>query len=71
MAMTSRHRPSYDQLRAAGAAEEREACVEFIRDRIAAAKRLNGRGLLDQPETSELTLRLDALADGIAKGLHR
>lgn len=71
MAVLHAQRPTYAQLRAAGAAEEREACVEFIRDRIAAAERLQGRGRLGEPESSDLTVRLDAIADGIAKGLHR
>lgn len=64
-------RRTHAELRAEGAAEERTACVEALRDKISEVQRLHGRGRLTASEARALVRRLDAVADGIAAGLHR
>lgn len=64
-------RRSTMEIMAAARAEEREACVEFIRDKIVEAEAIRKRGRLSAAEHSMLRRRLDAVADGIAAGLHR
>ena len=71
MPMTTRLRPTYAELKAAGAREERDACVEYIRDTIAEVSRLQARGAIGLEEAKLLNRRLDAVADGISAGLHR
>jgi argininosuccinate lyase len=50
---------------------EREACVDFIRDKMAEVHNLKKRGRIPANEAAQLTRRLDAIADGIGAGLHR
>lgn len=64
-------RRSMDRVAAAARAEEREACIEYLRDRIVEAEAFKRRGRLTAAEHSMLKRRLDAIADGIAAGLHR
>lgn len=59
------------QVAADAVAEERAACVEALRDKIAEVQRLHGRGRITANEARQLVRRLDAVADGIAAGLHR
>ncbi|HEY8593287.1 MAG TPA: hypothetical protein VIL42_10560 [Sphingomicrobium sp.] len=50
---------------------EREACIDFIRDKMAEVDGLQKRGRVRAEEATMLNRRLDAIADGIAAGLHR
>lgn len=70
-AIQTNHRPTYDQLRAQGAAQEREACVEYLRDVIHGVEQMAKRGRLPAMEADTLKRRLEAVADGIVAGLHR
>jgi hypothetical protein len=51
--------------------EERDACVDFIRGKMAEVDAMRDRGRIAAHEAAQLNRRLDALADGIAAGLHR
>ena len=59
------------EIAAAAAAQEREACVEFLRDKIVEIEGLAARRRITAGEASLLKRRLDAVADGIVSGLHR
>jgi hypothetical protein len=64
-------KPSMTDVRAAATHVEREACIDFIRDRMSEVDRLRSRGRIPEGEAKLLNRRLDAIADGIAAGLHR
>lgn len=62
---------SQAQAVATARAQERDACVEFIRDKIAEVEGMRRRQRITIAEARLLTRRLDAIADGITAGLHR
>jgi hypothetical protein len=64
-------RPTANEIAAAARAEEREACIEFIRDKMVEIDALAKRSRVSASEASVLKRRLDAIADGLAAGLHR
>jgi argininosuccinate lyase len=63
-------RATYSEIAAAARAEERSACVEHIRGKMAEVSALQRRGRVSAQEAEQLNRRLDAIADGITSGLH-
>lgn len=49
---------------------ERAACIDHLRQVIAATQELERRGRVTGHEASQLVRRLDAIADAIGQGLH-
>lgn len=64
-------RKTYIEIASGARAAEREACIEYIREKMAEVDALKARHRITAAEAALLNRRLDALADGIATGLHR
>ena len=63
-------RKTFDQVRAEGAAAERERVAAYARARAETVGKLVERGRLTAHEGSMLSRRLRGFADDIAAGLH-
>jgi len=49
---------------------ERRATIAYLREKMAEVAALSARGRMPAHEAEQLNRRLDAVADGIATGLH-
>lgn len=63
--------PRYQAAINSAVEEERKACIDLLREKIAEVESIQKRGRCTVAEARMLVRRLDAVADAIGQGLHR
>lgn len=63
--------PRYEAAINSAVQEERLACIDMLRDKIAEVESIRKRGRCTVSEARMLVRRLDAIADAIGQGMHR